>query len=145
MGQSVFTIDRQVSQGTAANGGGTFAPTYAVPTDKMVKLYAHCLVTRASASHLADCACLSAAYVAVNKNGTVTAPAALTNSTNPSNSNTTTFVASDAQASEYGGSGLVTLTWSVVGTDAVCTFTNVGNPSTVNVTIVIEAYIVGST
>jgi hypothetical protein len=145
MGQSVLTLDRQATQGTAASGGGTYAPTYAIPTDKVVYLRAHCIVSRAVSSHLNDCAALTASAVFINKNGTVTLAGALTNSNNPASSNTTTYVASDAQASDYNASGVVTLVFSVSTPNAVCTYTNVGNPNGVNVTIIMDAIIVGST
>jgi hypothetical protein len=147
MAQSAVTVDYgKVYQGTAANAGGTFAANYAIPANQVAHLRARCIVSHATAGALDNCAALVASYVAENKGGAAaSAPTALVGSNNPSNSNTTTFEASDAQASEYGGSGLVTLTWSVSGTDAVCTYTNVGNTVTVNVTIVIEAILVGST
>ncbi len=145
MAQSATTLDKQIFQGTAASSGGTFAASYAVPTDQVAYLTAHCIVSRASGGHTADCAALVATQVAVNKNGTTTAPAAISGSANPSNSATTTAVAAQAQASEYNASGAVTLTWSISSPSAVCTYTNVGNANGVNVTIVIDAILVGST
>lgn len=144
MAQSTVTIDRSIYQGTAAASGGTFNADYAVPTDKTAYLRATCIVSSASAGHQANTAVLVAEYVAQNKNGTVTAPAAITSSNNPSNSNTATFVASAAQVSDYAG-GAPTLTWSVSGTNARATYTNNGIGSVVNVTIYVEVMIVGST
>jgi len=146
VGQSVATIDQgKVYQGTAGASGGTFTADYAVPTDQVARLRAECIVSIASGGHLASCASLVAEYVVENKNGTVSAPSAIASSNNPANDTTTTFVASAAQASDYIATGAVTLTWSISGTNARCTFTNVGNPSAVNVTVVIKAILVGST
>ena len=148
MGQSTVTIDYgKVYQGTAAGSGGTFTADYAIPTDQAAKLRATAVASHATAAHLDGAASIVAEYVVQNKNGTVTAPGATSGSNNPSNSATTTFVASAAQASDAGvwSGGVPALAWSVSGTNARCTFTNTGTASTVNVTIVIEAIIAGST
>lgn len=145
MAQSTVTRDTQTSQGTAASSGGTFNADYVIPTDKTVMMRVYCIVSAASASHQASSAALYAEYVVENKNGTVTALAALGSSVNPGNSNTATFVAAHAQGSDYGASGTVTLTMSVSGLNARATYTNVGNAVSVNVTIVFDVIIVGST
>lgn len=148
MAQSLAIIDGgKVYQGTAAGTGGTFTADYAVPTDKAAKFRATAIASHAAASHLDGAASLVAEYVLQNKNGTVTAPGATSGSNNPANSTTTTFVAAAAQASDASvwSGGVPTLTWSINGTNGRVTFTNTGTASTVNVTIVIEAIIVGST
>ena len=146
MGQSICKVDLgAVYQGVSTSAGGTFTADYAIPTDQVARLRAECIVSSATSSHLAACASLMAEYVVENKNGTLSAPSAISSGLNPANNSSTTFVASGAQASDYVATGAVTLTWSISGTNARCTFTNVGNTISVNVTIVISAILVGST
>lgn len=147
MAQSTVTIDTQVYQGTAAGSGGTFTADYAIPTDKCAKMRATVIASHAAASHLDGAGSCTAEYVLQNKNGTVTAPTAATGSANPCNSTTTTFVASTAQAFDAGiwSGGTPNASWSISGTNGRLTFTNTGSASTVNVTVVIQAIIVGST
>lgn len=134
-------------QGTAAGTGGTFTADYPIPIDTTVKLRATIIASHATAAHLDGGASIVCEAVFQSKNTVVTLPAATSGSNNPATSATTTFVAAAAQASDAGlwSGGVPTATFSVSGTNGRCTFTNTGTASTVNVTIWIDAWIVGST
>jgi hypothetical protein len=147
MAQSVIIRDTKYFQGTAAGSGGTFTADYPIPIDKAAKLRATVIASHATTSHLDGAASLVAEYVVQNKNGTVTAPAAIASSNNPANDTTTTFVASAAQASDAGiwSGGTPTIAWSISTTNARLTFTNTGASVTVNISVIIDAFVVGST
>jgi hypothetical protein len=155
MAQSIPTIDLAGKryQGTAAPSGGTFTADYPIPTDQGARLVAVALFSSASGGHLLNFGTLRAEYAVANKNGTLSAPTAITTpgSTNPLNSSTTGEAAAHVQASDtafsnVGGGIFPLLQWSISATNARCTFTNNSSTSiTANVTIVIQAILVGST
>lgn len=157
MGQSVVTIDRVVSQGTAAPGGGTLTVDYAIPTDQCARLVAVAILTHANASHLTAAASLRAEYVVENQNGTLSAPSATTNpvtSVNPLDSTVTGEAAAHVQATDLGFTNTVSsnlapaINWSISGTNARLTITNNSNGASsiaANVSVIIDAILVGST
>ncbi len=146
MGQSSLTIDRQIYTGTAASSGGTFVVNYGFPTpDQCYYLRATLFGTVASGTHLTGSALLVAECVFEAKNSVLSIVGFLGSSNNPSNSNTTTFVAAHAQASDFVASGALTLVWTVATPNAVLTFANVGNPASLNCTAIIDIMNVGST
>lgn len=150
MALSALTRDsfEQATSGVTTSGG-TAVMNIATHTDKGMRLRAVCMFSAASASHLANFGSLTAEYVVQNKNGTLTATAAATSSFNPINSNTTVatgYIGKDVQADDHAAlNGICTLTWSVSGTNAVCTFTNNSSTTALNVIISIDTWESGST
>ncbi len=150
MAQSAVTIDRSIQQFSAVSiSGGTAVMNIATHSDKGMRLRAICMFSAASASHMSNFGSLTAEYVVQNKNGTLTATAAATSSFNPINSSTTVatgYIGKDVQADDHAAlNGICTLTWSVSGTNAVCTFTNNSSTTALNVSIVIDTWESGST
>lgn len=145
MAQSKVTVEHgKVFQGTVTNGGGTFTADYAIPIDQAAHLKADCLLTRATASHLAGTACVNCDYVVENKNGTLATPAAIASGNNPANNTTTTYVAASAQANDDVASGTIIAAWSISTTNARVTVTN-NTAATYNVSVVVTGILVGST
>ncbi len=149
MAQSTATIDYgKVFQGTAT-ANGTFTADYPIPTDKGARLVAVAIISAASGGHMNAFGSLRAEYVVENQNGVLSAPTAVS-STNPLNSTVAGEATAHVQASDAtfsGGAGSpIGLAWSISGTNARATFqNNSGTGVTANVTIVIDAIIVGST
>ena len=75
----------------------------------------------------------------------VTAATALGSSNNPANDNTTTYVAAHAQALDtaFIGGGPSNCAWSISGTNARLTVTNLGG-TTADVTVWVQAFNFGS-
>ena len=150
MGQSTVTFDRQVFQGTATSGGGTFVvtlPTNAAPyTDQAIRLIARTYITSASGSHLVNVAAILSEYVVENKNNTTTAATALATSSNPVNSNTVGFALTSRPGTADTPVNTSTAVWTLSSSQAVLTVTNNGTVSVnANVTVVVDIEMVGST
>lgn len=151
MAQSAFTFKRKLYIGAAAAGGGTFIADFPIPIDKGARLEAFVFLSQATSSHLNNFASLRAEYVVENKNGTLSAPAVVTGSTNPLNSNTAGEQAAHVEASDAGfnnpgGGTFPTAVWTISATNARLTVTNNSSTSiAANVTVEIVARIVGST
>ncbi len=137
-------LDRVVADlAGITSGGGTATVTYALPTDCAVFLFAKVLILNASASHLNGSCCLQAEMHAENKNGTCSAPGAVTGGgINPGNSTTVGFLDAHAQGSDInsGTPTSPTAAWTVSGTNGVLTVTNNFSAS-VDAMVWIDAYI----
>ncbi|HTQ45609.1 MAG TPA: hypothetical protein VMI75_22775 [Polyangiaceae bacterium] len=143
---TAFVVDQKVCTATGvATLGGTMTCDYATTTDRASRIVANVGLTNLSGGHLNVGAFITCEYVVENKNGTVSAPTAISSSNNPANNTTTTFVAAHAQASDFAtaGSG-PTCAWSISGTNARLTVTNNSNTSTADVTVWLQAFNFGS-
>lgn len=138
-------VDQKLCTGSAASSGGTMTCDYQTTTDRATRVVAFVGMSNFAASHLANAGFITCEYVVENKNGTVTAVTVYTSSNNPSNSNTTTFVAAHAQAADsaFAGGGPSTCVFSVSGLNARVTVTNQG-ATTADVTVLLQAYTWGS-
>ncbi len=157
MAQSKSTIDYgKVYQGTAAASGGICTFDYPIPTDQGARLEARVLMSAASGGHMNAFGSLWAEYVVENQNGTLSTPAAAQCSFNPINSNTVvaTSLGGGAKVQAMDGAfkadpavgPFSSATWSINGTNARLTVTNQSNTSvTANLTVIINAFIAGST
>lgn len=150
MGQSAITIDRQIFQGTAGSGGGTFVvtiPTNAAPyTDQLIRLMARIYTTEASGGHLLNSYAGLSEYVLENKNNTTTAVTAISTSSNPVNSNTAGFILTSRAEVADTAVNTSTAVWTVSSSQATLTVTNNGTGSVaVNVSVIVDIEMVGST
>lgn len=140
-----IVVDQKVCTGSAASGGGTMTCDYPTTTDRASRLVAVVGMSNILAGHLQNVGLLNCEYVVGNKNGTVTASTALASSNNPANDNTTTYVAAHAQALDSGfvSGGPSNCAWSISGTNARLTVTNLGG-TTADVTVWVQAFNFGS-
>lgn len=133
-----------------AASGGTMTCDYATTTDRAYRLTALVGMSNFSASHLNATASIFCEYVVENKNGTLSAPAAITSSLNPAAENSTTYIAAHVQASDAafnnaGGGTFPSCRWTISGTNARVTVTNQSVTSvTADVTVLIQAFVFGS-
>lgn len=150
MAQSVLVLDKQVFQGSAGVGGGTFVvtlPTNAAPyTDKTIAIRARAFQSHATGGHQDETAFWQAECSVQNANNVCTFETAI-GSTNPMNSNTASYGTSHVQASTT-HFNTSTLVFSIdAGNHVVITLTNNAGAGSVaaNVTIYVEIEYVGST
>lgn len=126
MTSAAVVLDRKLFSGTAAAGASPFFDV-AVPTDKALFLRAHVFLTALSVGNLIAVGGLVAEYVIYNNNGSLTAPTAITTSSNPQNS--ANLIAVWAEAEDPVLEGIATpstAVWSHTGTVARLTVTNNG-------------------
>ncbi|HEY1956059.1 MAG TPA: hypothetical protein VGH28_10605 [Polyangiaceae bacterium] len=140
-----INVDQKVCTGTAAASAGTMTCDYATTTDRATRLVANVGMSALATGHLTATSFITCEYVVENKNGTVSAPTAITSSNNPSNNTTSTFVAAHAQASDsaFASTGPSTCVWSISGTNARVTVTNQG-ATAADVTVWVQAFSFGS-
>lgn len=145
---TAIVVDQKVCTGSAAASGGTMTCDWATTTDRATWLVARVGLSNASAAHLANAGYITCEYVVENKNGTVSAPAAIGSSNNPASSGN--LAASRAEASDGaytnpGGGTYPTCTWSISGTSARVTVTNQSvSAVAADVTVWIQAFNFGS-
>jgi hypothetical protein len=123
---AVTELPDQLSQGTAASGGGTFVVTVPILASTAARLEAEVLLS--AGSPLSTSGRLKAKCVVKNVGGAAAFGAPAAGSANPINSNTAAFLAGDPQISDAGftGIGPATAAWTVAGQNAVLTVTNPG-------------------
>lgn len=142
---TAIVADQKVCTGSAAASGGSFTCDYASTTDRGTWVLARASMTALSAGHLSATGMLFCEGVFENKNGTLSLATAYASSNNPASANTTTFVASHAQAADsaFVGAGPPTCAWSVSGTNERVTIGNTGGTAA-DVTVWIQAFNFGS-
>lgn len=146
MAQGAAVIDRQVFQGTASSGGGTFVATVAIPTDSTCNMRATALMGHATASHLDVSGVVTSEISCANQNGTGVAMTAV-GSTNPLNSNTAVYANSRPQAQDAHMNTSTLVATVPAGVSVLFTLTNNAASGSVaaNVTIIVDILSVSST